>query len=293
MVAACERAAAEGISCEVIDLATVMPWDMHTIRDSVLKTGRLMVTHEAPITAGFGAEIAATIQKVRAAQPTGLGWAGLDWTGLDWTGLGWTGLDWIGLDWIGLDWAGLGWTRLGWIGLDAARRAVLQECFLHLEAPIAPPSPKLYPNPNPNPDPDPDPDPLCCRSASFNWRRPSLASAARTRPSLSRSKRSTCRMSSRSTTPSRRRSPTEAGRQGGREAGRPGGLRERGAERRDPCRKGRPQHGPLDHRRHACSKYGLCNPPGAARQAIPAPCEGRGVGTATFALPELAMLDGR
>jgi len=63
MIAGCERAAADGISCEVIDLATIMPWDMHTIRDSVLKTGRLMVTHEAPLTAGFAGEIAATIQK--------------------------------------------------------------------------------------------------------------------------------------------------------------------------------------------------------------------------------------
>ena len=33
MVAACDRAEAEdGISCEVIDLATIMPWDMHTVR---------------------------------------------------------------------------------------------------------------------------------------------------------------------------------------------------------------------------------------------------------------------
>lgn len=63
MLAACDRAAAEGISCEAIDLATVAPWDMQTIRESVLKTGRLMVTHEAPLTAGFAAEIAATIQK--------------------------------------------------------------------------------------------------------------------------------------------------------------------------------------------------------------------------------------
>ena len=36
--------------------------DMHTIRDSVAKTGRIVVTHEAPLTAGFGAEIAAGIQ---------------------------------------------------------------------------------------------------------------------------------------------------------------------------------------------------------------------------------------
>merc|ERR1719331_1379878 len=63
MEAACARAAETGISCEIIDLATVMPCDKHTIVESVNKTGRLMVTHEAPLTAGFAAEIAATVQK--------------------------------------------------------------------------------------------------------------------------------------------------------------------------------------------------------------------------------------
>jgi len=62
MLKAAERAAKEGISCECIDLATIMPWDMETVRDSVMKTGRLLVTHEAPLTAGFGAEICSTIQ---------------------------------------------------------------------------------------------------------------------------------------------------------------------------------------------------------------------------------------
>lgn len=63
MEAACARAAELGISCEIIDLATVMPWDKATVVESVRKTGRLMVTHEAPLTAGFAAEIAATVQK--------------------------------------------------------------------------------------------------------------------------------------------------------------------------------------------------------------------------------------
>ncbi|KAL3918125.1 MAG: hypothetical protein SGPRY_006133 [Prymnesium sp.] len=42
MLKAAERAAQEGISSECIDLATIMPWDMETIRDSVRKTGRLI-----------------------------------------------------------------------------------------------------------------------------------------------------------------------------------------------------------------------------------------------------------
>ena len=63
MQKACDRAAAEGISCEVIDLATVAPWDKATIVESVKKTGRLMITHEAPITAGFGGEIASAVQQ--------------------------------------------------------------------------------------------------------------------------------------------------------------------------------------------------------------------------------------
>jgi 2-oxoisovalerate dehydrogenase E1 component beta subunit len=40
-----------------------MPWDKQTILESVRKTGRLMVTHEAPLTAGFAAEIAAAVQR--------------------------------------------------------------------------------------------------------------------------------------------------------------------------------------------------------------------------------------
>jgi len=63
MEKACARAEAEGISCEIIDLATVMPWDKATIVESVKKTGRFMVTHEAPLTAGFGAEMAAAVQQ--------------------------------------------------------------------------------------------------------------------------------------------------------------------------------------------------------------------------------------
>ncbi|QSX39229.1 alpha-ketoacid dehydrogenase subunit beta [Shewanella cyperi] len=60
---AAEMAAAEGISCEVIDLRTLSPWDVDTVAESVKKTGRLLINHEAPLTGGFAGEIAATIQE--------------------------------------------------------------------------------------------------------------------------------------------------------------------------------------------------------------------------------------
>ena len=60
---AVEAAEKDGISCEVIDLRTILPWDVETVANSVFKTGRLVVTHEAPLTGGFAGEIAATIQE--------------------------------------------------------------------------------------------------------------------------------------------------------------------------------------------------------------------------------------
>ena len=60
---AVEQAEKEGISCEVIDLRTILPWDEDTVIESVLKTGRLVITHEAPRTGGFASEIAATVQE--------------------------------------------------------------------------------------------------------------------------------------------------------------------------------------------------------------------------------------
>lgn len=51
------------ISCELIDLATILPWDQETVIKSVQKTGRLLIAHEAPLTGGFGAELAATVQE--------------------------------------------------------------------------------------------------------------------------------------------------------------------------------------------------------------------------------------
>ena len=61
---ACDMAQQQlGVSCELIDLQTILPWDFETIEKSVQKTGKLIVSHEAPITCGFGAEIVATVQQ--------------------------------------------------------------------------------------------------------------------------------------------------------------------------------------------------------------------------------------
>ena len=49
----------EGISAEVIDLRTLSPYDFETVFESLQKTGKVLVAHEAPKTCGFGAEIAA------------------------------------------------------------------------------------------------------------------------------------------------------------------------------------------------------------------------------------------
>ena len=53
--------AAQNYSADVIDLRTLSPMDMDTIRKSVQKTGRLVIVHEAQRMCGIGAEIAATI----------------------------------------------------------------------------------------------------------------------------------------------------------------------------------------------------------------------------------------
>jgi len=60
-LAAAEALEADGISAEVIDVATLKPLDEATIRASAEKTGRIVIVQEAPITGGFGAEIAARI----------------------------------------------------------------------------------------------------------------------------------------------------------------------------------------------------------------------------------------
>jgi len=51
------------VSCEVIDLQTIMPYDALTVEQSVKKTGRAIIVHEAPLTSGFGAELSARIQE--------------------------------------------------------------------------------------------------------------------------------------------------------------------------------------------------------------------------------------
>ena len=62
-LAAAASVEAEGISVEVIDLRTVAPLDMATILESVHKTSRLLIAHEAVVPFGIGAEIAATVAR--------------------------------------------------------------------------------------------------------------------------------------------------------------------------------------------------------------------------------------
>ncbi len=56
-----ERRATEGVEIEVVDLRTIVPWDKDRVLESVKKTGRLIVLHEATLTGGFGGEIAAAV----------------------------------------------------------------------------------------------------------------------------------------------------------------------------------------------------------------------------------------
>jgi len=58
---AADLAAEKGVSVEVVDLRTIIPFDIETIMSSVKKTGRVVILHEACKTCGFGAEIAAQI----------------------------------------------------------------------------------------------------------------------------------------------------------------------------------------------------------------------------------------
>ena len=60
---AAKLAAESGISVEVLDLRTLLPFDIDAILASVKKTGRCVIVHEAPRTCGFGAELIASIQE--------------------------------------------------------------------------------------------------------------------------------------------------------------------------------------------------------------------------------------
>jgi pyruvate dehydrogenase E1 component beta subunit len=61
MEEAAEKAAARGVSCEVIDVRTLLPFDIESLCASVEKTGRAVIVHEAPRTCGFGAELASSL----------------------------------------------------------------------------------------------------------------------------------------------------------------------------------------------------------------------------------------
>lgn len=62
-LAAADQLESAGATADVIDLRTLVPWDVDFVVESVKATGRLVVVHEGPRTAGFGAEIAAELQE--------------------------------------------------------------------------------------------------------------------------------------------------------------------------------------------------------------------------------------
>lgn len=62
-LAAADLLAKEGVSAEVIDVATIKPLDIETILSSVEKTGRCIIIHEAPKTCGVGADISAQVSE--------------------------------------------------------------------------------------------------------------------------------------------------------------------------------------------------------------------------------------
>jgi 2-oxoisovalerate dehydrogenase E1 component len=58
---AAEQMATDGHELEVVDLRSLVPWDRETVFESVRRTSRVLVLHEAPLTGGFGGELASTI----------------------------------------------------------------------------------------------------------------------------------------------------------------------------------------------------------------------------------------
>jgi 2-oxoisovalerate dehydrogenase E1 component len=62
-IEAADAIAKEGPSIEVIDLRSLLPWDMSMVLESVRKTGRCLIVHEAPESGGFGGEVAAVVAR--------------------------------------------------------------------------------------------------------------------------------------------------------------------------------------------------------------------------------------
>ena len=60
---ACDQLATEGIDCSLVDLRSLVPLDVEGLVGAVARTGRAVVVHAAPTTAGFGAEVIATVQE--------------------------------------------------------------------------------------------------------------------------------------------------------------------------------------------------------------------------------------
>ena len=58
---AAQQLDSDGVSVEIVDLRSVMPWDKLAVLESVRKTSKVLVLHEDTRTGGFGAEISATI----------------------------------------------------------------------------------------------------------------------------------------------------------------------------------------------------------------------------------------
>ena len=64
MVHVCQKVVEEaGVDAEIVDLRTLVPLDIEAIEESVGKTGRCMIVHEATRTSGFGAELSALVQE--------------------------------------------------------------------------------------------------------------------------------------------------------------------------------------------------------------------------------------
>jgi 2-oxoisovalerate dehydrogenase E1 component len=63
MVHRCAEAADVAGGTDVLDLRTIAPWDREAVLESVRRTGRCLVVHEDNMTAGFGAEVAATVAR--------------------------------------------------------------------------------------------------------------------------------------------------------------------------------------------------------------------------------------